>query len=299
MTSGWASLPFLSRESAGTRDGSGPLNEAQSGGRLPTALEPHGSPSFGASSAFPAASRAGSPSDAKHPAAGSNPASTPVEKPAQATDSVVRAAPVAQIAIAAPKIPGLPGATNVKLTPAVLVTHYEAAYAAARAELETGFKTAGFANIFAIEHLSSAQGVRAARLSAGTASAYVLKYRRREAEIEAVYADSAAALVKTPADHRAWEGRKVLQESPEVAKLAGFLLSEIDSVFGVLASQDGSYEVKDGAITFQDAAAAKAYSELRPWVDRQAHQWADSGESTAARVLRAIGSTRLPEGAAF
>jgi len=299
MTSGWASLPFLSRESAGTRDGSGPLNEAQSGGRLPTALEPHGSPSFGASSAFPAASRAGSPSDAKHPGAGSNPASTPVEKPVQATDSVVRAAPVAQIAIAAPKIPGLPGATNVKLTPAVLVTHYEAAYAAARAELETGFKTAGFANIFAIEHLSSAQGVRAARLSAGTASAYVLKYRRREAEIEAVYADSAAALVKTPADHRAWEGRKVLQESPEVAKLAGFLLSEIDSVFGVLASQDGSYEVKDGAITFQDAGAAKAYSELRPWVDRQAHQWADSGESTAARVLRAIGSTRLPEGAAF
>jgi hypothetical protein len=127
---------------------------------------------------------------------------------------LVRAAPVAQIAIAAPKIPGLPGATNVKLTPAVLVTHYEAAYAAARAELETGFRTAGFANVFAIEHLSFRSGRPCRTAERGNASAYVLKYRRREAEIEAAYADSAAALVKTPADHRTWEGRKVLQESP-------------------------------------------------------------------------------------
>jgi len=294
MTSGWGSLPFVSREAAGPRDGSGPLNEAHSGDRLARAPEAQGSPSFGASSAFPSGSR---PTDPRHPGAGMNPATLAVEKPAQ--DSLVRAAPVAHIAIAAPKIPGLPGATNVKLTPAVLVTHYEAAYAAARAELETGFRTAGFANVFAIEHLSSAQGVRAARLSAGTASAYVAKYRRREAEIEAAYADSAAALAKSQTDYRAWEGRKVLKESPEVAKLAGFILGEIDSVFGVLTSQDGAYEIRDGAITFQDAAAAKAYSELRPWVDPQAHQWADSGESTAARVLRAIGSTRLPEGAAF
>jgi hypothetical protein len=99
-----------------------------------------------------------------------------------------------------------------------------------------------------------------------------------------------------------WDSRKVLQESPEVAKLAGFLLEEIDSVFGVLTSQDGAYEIKDGAITFQDAAAAHAYSELRPWLERQAHQWADSPDgppSSAGRVLRAIGTTRLPEGGAF
>jgi hypothetical protein len=146
------------------------------------------------------------------------------------------------------------------------------------------------------------QGIRSSRLSAGTASAYIARYHRREAEIEAAYADSAAAVVKSPGDRRVWDSRQVLQESPETAKLAGFLLQEIDSVFGVLSSQADAYEIKDGSITFQDAAAAHAYAELRPWLDRQAHQWADTGSgppTTAARVLRAIGTTKLPEGAAF
>jgi hypothetical protein len=302
MTSGWTGFPFLGRESAAAP--AGRLNLAQAGGRLPHATEAQGSPSFGASSAFPSPARAGSPTDAKRQALGGNPATLSSEKREQpaAPDSIVQAAPLARIAVAAPKIGGLPGATNGKLTPAVLVSHYDAAYAAARAELETGFRTAGFANVFATEHLSSAAGLRAARLSAGTASAYVAKYRRREAEIEAAFADSAAELAKTPEDKKIWESRKVLQESPEVAKLAGFLLDEIDSVLGVLASQDGAYEIKDGAIVFQDATAAKAYSELRPWLERHAHQWADTAAGTptsAARVLRAIGSTRLPEGGAF
>jgi hypothetical protein len=301
MTSGWGALPFLNRESGSDRAGES-LNQAQAGGRLPRNPEPQGSPSFGSSSAFP--SGRSRPADSRGQPGGVNSTTMPGEKMEQVAtpDSTVRKAPMAQIAVAAPKIPGLPGATNVKLTPAVLVMHYEAAYAAARSELETGFRTAGFASVFAPEHLTSAQGVRAARLAAGTASAYVAKYRRREAEIEAAYADSAAELAKTPADRKVWDGRKVLQESPEVAKLAGFLLDEIDSVFGVLASQDGAYEIKDGAIVFQDAAAARAYSELRPWLERPAHQWADSAEGTpnsAARVLRAIGSTRLPEGGAF
>ena len=301
MSFGSGGLPFLDRESAaGLASESGPLNQAQAAGRLPRNPEPQGSPSFGASSAFPSRS----PSDPRRQAAGSNapPALAENQPRATAADSIVRAAPVAQIAVAAPKIAGLPGAANGKLSPAVLVARYEAAYAAAQAELETGFRTAGFANVFAPEHLRSAQGVRAARLSAGTASAYVAKYRRREAEIEAAYADSAEALAKTPADRKVWDSHKVLKESPEVAKLAGFLLEEIDSVLGVLTSQDGAYEIKDGAITFQDAAAAHAYSELRPWLERQAHQWADSADgppSSAGRVLRAIGTTRLPEGGAF
>jgi hypothetical protein len=305
MSLGLPSLPFLSRESAAGRAAeSGPLlNQAQAGARLPGDPEPQGSPSFGASSAFPGASRAGSSADPKRPGVvGTDPA-TPAEKPEGRTDSIVRVAPLSrEIAVAAPKIAGLPGATNGKLTPAVLVSRYEAAYAAARAELETGFRTAGFGNVFAPEHLTSPKGIRAARLSAGTASAYVAKYRRREAEIEAAYADSAEALAKLPADRRVWESRPVLQESPEIAKLAGFLLEEVDSVFGVLASQDTAYEIKDGTITFQDAAAARAYGELRPWLDRNAHKWADTASgppSSAARVLHAIGSTKLPEGGAF
>ena len=301
MSLGFPSLPFLSRESgAGRAAESAPLlSEAHAGARLPRDPELRGSPSFGASSAFPSAARAGS--DPKR--SGANGAPVPADQPETQghTDSIVRVV-TREIAIAAPKIAGLPGATTGKLTPALLVSNYEAAYAAARAELETGFRTSGFANVFAPEHLSSSQSVRTARLSASTASAYVAKYRRREAEIEAAYADSADALAKAPADRHVWESRTVLQESPEIAKLAGFLLAEVDSVFGVLASQDTAYEIKDGTITFQDAAAARAYSELRPWLDRNAHKWADTTSgppSSAARVLRAIGSTRLPEGGAF
>ena len=68
--------------------------------------------------------------------------------------------------------------------------------AQARAELETGLQTAGFADLFAPDHLDSPKGVQAARLAAGTASAYVARYRRREAEIEQAYADSFAVLSK-------------------------------------------------------------------------------------------------------
>jgi hypothetical protein len=265
-------------------------------------LEAQASPSFGASSAFTAAAPPGT-----------NPASASAPRPAPAradeNDSIPALAPAPSgIVIGAPVLSiGKPAAaTSARLTPAGLVSRYQAAYAAARAELETGFRTAGFANLFAPERLASPPGVRAARLSAGTASAYVAKYRRRETDIEAAYADSFAVLSKQlnwSADaRRAWDNHQSLQEKPEVAKLSSFLLEQIDSLYGVLAAQEGAYQLKDGAITFQDANAAHAYAELRPWLDRHAHQWADiaSGTpTTAARVLRAIGATKLPEGGAL
>jgi hypothetical protein len=303
LGAGVPSLSFLHRNSSPQPEPKATAAAATRTARTPGDPEPQGSPSFGASSAFLSASHGASPAESKRGVAPDRAAPPAQLESGVAPESVVSSVPRASdIAVAAAKIPGLAPAVNSKLTLPVLVTRYEAAYAAATAELETGIRTAGFANVFAPEHLSSTQGIRAARLSAGTASAYVAKYRRREAEIEAAYADSATALVKSPADRRIWDGRHVLQESPEIAKLAGFLLQEIDSVFGVLSSQDGAYELKDGSITFQDAGAAHAYAELRPWLARQAHQWADTASgppTTAARVLRAIGATKLPEGGAL
>jgi len=259
------------------------------------------SPSFGSSSAFAAAA----PSGSLVPAGRHEP---PPAARAETGDSVIAIAPAPTgITIAAPVIPvaGKAAAAG-RLTAAVLASRYQAAYGAARAELETGFRTAGFANLFALDHIASPAGVRAARLSAGTASAYVAKYRRREAEIEEAYADSFAVLSKqlgwSAEERRAWEKHQVLQEKPEVAKLASFLLEQIDSLYGVLSAQERAYEVKDATITFQDAGAARAYSELKPWLERRAHQWADSAggvPTTAARILRAIGSTKLPEGGAL
>lgn len=260
------------------------------------------SPSFGSSSAFTAAAP-------WPPAPATQPRREPPPAKTGARDTIVVAAPSAsEIVIAAPVVPVAAKAAPAggRLTAAALVTRYQAAYAAARAELETGFRTAGFGNVFAAERLVSPQGVRAARLSAGTASAYVAKYRRREGEIEQAYADSFATLSKllewSANDRRAWENHPVLREKPEIAKLASFLLGQIDSLYGVLSSQEGAYEIKGGTITFQDAKAANAYSELSPWLDRRAHQWADTASgvpTTAARVLRAIGSTKPPEGGAL
>ena len=257
------------------------------------------SPSFGSSSAF----TSGAPGI---------PALLAPQKSraeAAAKDSIVGAAPArSEIAIGAPVIAvgPKPAATSGRLTAAVLVSRYQGAYASARSELETGLKTAGFGNLFAIERLTSPQGIRAARLSSGTASAYVAKYRRRETEIEQIYADSFAAVSKelnwSAEERKIWDNHPVLQEKVEVAKLASFLLEQIDSVYGVLSSQEGAYEINGGAITFQDAKAAHAYAELRPWLDRHAHQWADTASgtpTTAARVLHAIGSTKLPEGGAL
>jgi hypothetical protein len=265
---------------------------------------PQGSPSFGSSSAFTAAAP-GTPAPAR--------AEPPIHGPApaaggQLADSIVAIAPTAgDIAVGAPLVPvtGKPAGAG-RMTAAVLVSRYQAAYAAAQAELETGFQTAGFANLFAPDRLDSPKGVQVARLAAGTASAYVARYRRREAEIEQAYADSFAVLSKqlnwSAEGRKAWEKHQVLQEKPEIAKLASFLLEQIDSLYGVLSSQEGAYDIKDGQITFQDAKAAHAYAEIRPWLDRRANLWADTASgvpTTAARVLRAMGATKLPEGGAF
>lgn len=272
----------------------------------PSRMEPgpQGSPSFGSSSAFTAAAP-GTPAPAR--------AEPPIHEPApaagvQPADSIVAIAPTAgDIAVGAPLVPvtGKPAGAG-RMTAAVLVSRYQAAYAAAQAELETGFQTAGFANLFALDRLDSPKGVQAARLAAGTASAYVARYRRREAEIEQAYADSFAVLSKqlnwSAEGRKAWDRHQVLQEKPEIAKLASFLLEQIDSLYGVLSSQEGAYDIKDGQITFQDAKAAHAYAEIRPWLDRRANLWADTASgvpTTAARVLRAMGATKLPEGGAF
>jgi len=274
--------------------------------QTPSRMEPgpQGSPSFGSSSAFTAPAP-GTPTPAR--------AEPPIHEPApaagvQPADSIVAIAPTAgDIAVGAPLVPVTGKAAGAgRMTAAVLVSRYQAAYAAAQAELETGFQTAGFANLFAPDRLDSSKGVQAARLAAGTASAYVARYRRREAEIEQAYADSFAVLSKqlnwSAEGRKAWEKHQVLQEKPEIAKLASFLLEQIDSLYGVLSSQEGAYDIKNGQITFQDAKAAHAYAEIRPWLDRRANLWADTASgvpTTAARVLRAMGATKLPEGGAF
>jgi hypothetical protein len=258
---------------------------------LPASVPPaKGSPSFGGASAFT------EPKPVVETVAPAPPVDTAVRPP------VPEVAPPPKIAIAAPKTGAAPSLEGDLKSAAGLVTRYEAAHAAARAELENGLKTAGFANLFATTRLQPA-GLRAARASVGTASAYVQRYRRREAEIEEAYRDTFNLLSISSkwsdGQRRTWESRKVHKEHPEVVKLSSFLLQSLDSLYGLLSAQEGGYRLGEGTITFDEAAASRAYAELRPWLERRAHGWADanSGEpTTAARILQAMGTVKLPEG---
>jgi hypothetical protein len=249
-----------------------------------------GSPTFGGASAF------AEPKPAVETTAPPPPADT-AARPARP-----EIAPPPKIAIAAPKITAAPSLDADLKTAAGLVLRYEAAHVAARTELENGLKTAGFANLFATARLQP-PGLRAARASVGTASAYVQRFRRREAEIEQAYRDTFDLLSSrnkwSDGQQRTWDARAPRQEHPEVAKLSSFLLQSLDSLYGLLAASDGGYRLGEGTITFDDAAASRAYGELRPWLDRRAHAWADvdSAEpTTAARILRAMGTVKLPDG---
>jgi hypothetical protein len=270
----------LSAEGSGTPTGT-------NASVLPASLPAKGSPSFGGASAFSTP----------------NPVVENVPPPPADTakPAVVPIAPPPKIAIAEPKIavPSLEG--DLKTAPG-LVARYQAAYAAARTELDNGLKTAGFANLFATVRLQP-EGLRAARASVGTATAYVQRYRRREAEIEQAYRDTFNLLATgykwSDAQRKAWDGRKIAREHPEVVKLSSFLLQSLDSLYGLLAAHEGGYRVTDGSIVFDDAAASRAYAELRPWLDRRAHAWADSAgnePTTAARILQAMGTVKLPDG---
>jgi hypothetical protein len=255
---------------------------------LPASVPAKGSPSFGGASAF----------------ATPNPVveNVPPPPPADTAPAPVAAiAPPPKIAIAAPKI-AVPSLEGDLKTASGLVARYDGAYAAARSELDNGLKTAGFANLFAIARLQP-EGLRAARASVGTASAYVQRYRRREAEIEQAYRDTFNLLATgnkwSDGQRRTWDGRKIARENSEIVKLSSFLLQSLDSLYGLLAAHEGGYRVSDGSIAFDDAAAARAYAELRPWLDRRAHAWADTAgdePTTAARILRAMGTVKLPDG---
>jgi hypothetical protein len=254
-----------------------------------------GSPGFGGASGFVALKGPTQPT----------PAGLAEVTPASASAAVPVVAPPPRIAIAAPKSVAAPSIEGDLKSASGLVARYEAAHAAARTELDNGLRTAGFASLFASSRLQP-NGLRAARAAVGTATAYVQRYRRREAEIEQAFRDSfdilAARNKWSDGQRRTWESRKVRQEHPEVAKLSGFLLQSLDSLYGLLSAHEAEYRILEGTITFDNAEASRAYGELKPWLDRRAHAWADvdaDEPTTAARILRAMGTTKLPDGGTF
>ncbi len=238
---------------------------------------------------------------------------TPMAAPAPPDSALLPPAPAAipraprilsaPVDFAIPAAVAPPRGGSGAVSPAALVQHYSAAYDAARAELETGMKNAGFANLFAASRLSSGEGVRAARRSAAATANFVRLYRRREITIEQAYRDSLELLTKrlgwSTEEIRQWEARPFRQEPPEAARLADALLGVVDSVFGILDAQERQYEISGSTITFRYPQAARQYGALRLKLAQQIAGWRESAGSavttTVDRVIRGTGPARLPE----
>lgn len=83
-----------------------------------------------------------------------------------------------------------------------------------------------------------------------------------------------------------------------MAALTSSLLQGIDSLFGVLNAQAGTYTLTTNTIKFEDPSAAREYSALREQIMAAVASAKVTGGAEQAGpmsyLLQAIGATRLP-----
>lgn len=135
-----------------------------------------------------------------------------------------------------------------------------------RAELEGKLRATGFTNLFA-----------PARLSAGSVGTTRLAVA------------GASGLVRT------FRAKATIDETDAGARMADALLADLDAALGVLAGQEGGYEITDGTIVFRDSASAREYAALRTRIGGRIATAANSGSPVAAALARSLGTSRLPE----
>jgi hypothetical protein len=131
---------------------------------------------------------------------------------------------------------------------------------------------------------------------------FVRVYRQQETAIERQYQDSFAVVSKqqrwTPAQVREWYAKPSAKESPTLIALTSTMLEGIDSVFGVLDAQAGTYAVTKNTIRFEDPSAAREYTVLRQQIlatmEAAKAAGGDDQPGPMSYLLQAIGTTRLP-----
>lgn len=183
-----------------------------------------------------------------------------------------------------------------------LVQRWSAAHGAARERLESGMRVARLNQLFSAGRLTPGGGVTETRMSLAGVANFVRVYRQQQAVIDREYQDSFTVAAKTqgwtPAAVRVWYARGALKEAPALAGLTSSLLEGIDSLFGVLDAQSGSYTLTKNTIKFEDAGAAREFTALRTQImaavdsAKAAGGWEQPGPMTY--LLQAIGATRLP-----
>jgi hypothetical protein len=224
-----------------------------------------------------------------------------------ATASVLPAAPKlgtrALLKAAAPKVEGSKDKDAETRGVTGLVQRWSAAHDAARERLESGVRVARLSQLFSAGRLTPGGGVTETRMSLAGVANFVRVYRQQQAVIDREYQDSFTVAAKTqgwtPAAVRVWYARGELKETPAMAALTSSLLEGIDSLFGVLDAQAGTYTLTKNTIKFEDAGAAREFAALRGRIiaavdsAKAAGGWEQPGPMTY--LLQAIGATRLPQ----
>lgn len=221
--------------------------------------------------------------------------------------------PVALVLPAAPKLRArallraalpIPAAAEPTETRGVdgLVQRWSAAHDAARERLASGIRVARLNQLFSAGRLNAGGGVTETRMSLAGVANFVRVYRQQQTTIDREYQDSFAVASKaqnwTPAAVRVWYARPGLKEPPAAAALTSALLEGIDSLFGVLDAQAGTYTLTKNTIRFEDPSATREYAALRVRIvaaldSAKAAGWQEPA-GPMGYLLQAIGSTRLP-----
>jgi hypothetical protein len=181
-----------------------------------------------------------------------------------------------------------PGTTRTSRLRATLSRgpSYFEAYAEARAEMEEAFDYINFRRVFDPSRFASTDSLRATRRMVAAAGNILRVYRGREVMLEQSY---------RPDDPG---GPGTLREPFEVAVATGALLGDVDSLFGVLLSQQGRFTYDGVAIRFQDRHAAAVYTDLRARVATPVRTWRDSTAAhnlvTMPRLVRALREFTAP-----
>jgi len=189
------------------------------------------------------------------------------------------------------------------MTPIELRRSYAAAYADARAAMDSDLALGGVTRLFSNARLTSRDSLRAGRRLITGAQNIVRVYQSDEVQIERAYRDTVTYQVSRMGWSRGqqedWKARATLKESYEGSELSDSLLTYTDNLYTLLLGHWGEYEISGSTISFDDPSVADEYQVIANWLqthiaqlDKEADNTASS--PTARRIARALGGTRPP-----
>jgi hypothetical protein len=165
---------------------------------------------------------------------------------------------------AAPIIPAAPSLSASRAPISIAESSLTDVSNDALSDLANRLRASGLSNLFAPSRLAAGQ-VGSTRLAAA----------------------GAANLVR---DYRAKSTRK---ESAQAARAGDALLADIESLLGVLADNEGGYEISGNEVTFSDESLADTYGMLRSRITA-AVRAGDSASAVTGALVGVIGKTAPP-----